>query len=134
MIEDLTPAPEFNIIFDIINHICYNSKMSKWTISYYNQSVQEAIAEWPKGLLAKYMRTIDLIEEFGPQIGPPHTKAMGNGLYEIRIKAKEGIGRSFFGYLIKNEIIILHSFIKKTQATPKKELDIARKRLLEVKS
>jgi len=58
---------------------------------------------------------------------------MGKGLFEIRARAQEGIGRYFYCTTIKREIIILHAFIKKTQKTPKKELDIALSRLGELK-
>ena len=53
--------------------------------------------------------------------------------YEIRAKGKEGIGRSLFCTIKGQEIIILHSFIKKSKKTPKKEIDLARKRMKEVK-
>ena len=58
---------------------------------------------------------------------------MGGGLFEIRAKGKEGIGRSFYCTLKEKEIVILHSFIKKSQKTPKRELDLAKKRMKEVK-
>jgi phage-related protein len=58
---------------------------------------------------------------------------MRDGLFEIRAKGKEGIGRSLFCTIKDREIIILHSFIKKSQKTPKKEIDLARKRMKEVK-
>ena len=58
---------------------------------------------------------------------------MRDGLFEIRAKGKEGIGRSLFCTIKDREIIILHSFIKKFQKTPKKEIDLARKRMKEVK-
>ncbi len=73
-----------------------------------------------------------MIEELGPNLGKPHTASMGGGLFEIRAKGKEGIGRSFFAIVVNNEIVILHSFIKKSQKTPKKELEKARKRLKEI--
>ncbi|MCP3933515.1 MAG: type II toxin-antitoxin system RelE/ParE family toxin, partial [Bacteroidetes bacterium] len=69
-----------------------------------------------------------MIEEFGPALDLPYTKAIGEGLFEIRAKGKEGIGRSFFCTVKGKEIIILHSFIKKSQKIPKKELATARKR------
>lgn len=64
----------------------------------------------------------------------PYTEAMGEGLFEIRARGVEGIGRAFFCTLVGRRIVILHSFIKKTQKTPKKELEIARQRMIEVKS
>ena len=57
---------------------------------------------------------------------------MGHGLFEIRARGKEGIGRSLFCTVKGKEIIILNSFIKKTQKTPQKEIDIARKRMQEI--
>jgi phage-related protein len=57
---------------------------------------------------------------------------MGGGLFEVRAKGKEGIGRSLFCTLKGKEIVILHSFIKKTQTTPKRELEKARKRKKEL--
>ncbi|NQY43519.1 MAG: type II toxin-antitoxin system RelE/ParE family toxin [Legionellales bacterium] len=105
----------------------------KWKISYYSVAVIEKIKKWPKGILAKYLRIVDLIYDHGAQLGKPYTEVIGDGLFEIRVKGKEGIARAFFCYATKAEIIILHSFIKKTQKTPKKELEIAKERLKEVK-
>jgi len=59
-------------------------------------------------------------------------RAMGQGLFELRCKGKEGIGRAFYCTMVGREIVVLHCFIKKTQDTPDKELAIARKRLKEV--
>jgi phage-related protein len=75
-----------------------------------------------------------MMEDFGPSLGAPYTKPLGKGLFEIRAKGQEGIGRSFFCTLKGQEIIVLHSLIKKSQKTPKKELKVARKRLKEVKA
>jgi phage-related protein len=58
---------------------------------------------------------------------------MGDGLFEIRAQGPEGIGRAFFCTLLGSRVVILHGFVKKTQATPAKELNLARARLREVK-
>lgn len=85
---------------------------------------------------AKYLRVTEMIEEFGPQLGEPFTKPIEGikGLFEIRVKAQEGIGRAFFCYVAKQEIMILHCIVKKTQKTPNKELKTASKRMKEVAS
>ena len=88
--------------------------------------------KFPKSILANFLHIVEMIETFGPHLGKPHTAPMGGGLFEIRAKGKEGIGRSLFCTSKGCEIIILHSFVKKTQKTPKKELDLARKRLKEL--
>lgn len=104
----------------------------KWHITYYNQKVFKDILAMPIKVRARLVRLLDRMEEIGPDLGMPHTRAMGKGLFEVRAKAKEGIARVFYCTVIHNEITVLHGFIKKTQETPKKELDLARKRQNEV--
>ena len=104
----------------------------EWQIKYYNQKLEEKILNLPYGLLAKYLRLTDLMIEFGPNLGLPHTKPIEKGLVELRIKSKEGIARIFFCTKIGKKIIMLHSFIKKSQRTPKKEIKIAKTRMSEV--
>jgi phage-related protein len=105
----------------------------KWKISFFSQKVEAETLSFPKGILANFLHVADMIEEFGPSLGTPYTKPLGEGLFEIRAKGREGIGRSFFCTVMGKEIIILHSFVKKTQKTPKKALKLAQKRLKEVK-
>ncbi len=105
-----------------------------WHITFYSDKVEQATLSFPPGILANFLHIAEMIEEFGPALGLPYTKAIGEGLFEIRAKGKEGIGRSFFCTVKGKEIVILHSFIKKSQKTPKRELATARKRLKEVKS
>ena len=69
----------------------------------------------------------------GANLGPPHTDSFGDGLFELRLKGAEGIGRVFFCTLAGRRVVMLHSFVKKTQKTPPKEIEIARKRMKEVK-
>lgn len=86
------------------------------------------------GFLGRYLRYSDRMEVYGPDLGMPHTRAMGEGLFELRIKAPEGIARVFYCTMVGKKIVILHLFIKKTDKTPSKELEIARRRLKEVKN
>lgn len=104
-----------------------------WTITYYSESVQADILGLPAGLLARYLRYADRMELYGPDLGMPHTRAMGGGLFELRLKATEGIARVLYCTMIGKRIMILHQFTKKTKKTPPKELGIARRRMKEVK-
>lgn len=63
-----------------------------------------------------------------------HLQEMGKGLFEVRAKGHAGIARGFFCTIPKNTVVILHVFVKKTESTPKKELELAIKRMKEVKS
>jgi phage-related protein len=104
-----------------------------WTITYYSESVQTEILALPAGFLARYLRYSERMEVYGPDLGMPHTRAMGGGLFELRLKATEGIGRIFYCTMVGKKITILHQFIKKTSKTPSKELAIGRRRMKEVK-
>lgn len=105
----------------------------RWTITYYSAAVQEEVLALPAGLLARFLRYADRMEVYGPDLGMPQTRAMGDGLFELRLKAGEGIARVFYCTMVGRKIKILHHFIKKTNKTPPKELAIARRRLKEVK-
>jgi len=105
-----------------------------YVITYYNQEVQEEIMSLPATLQARYINLTDRMLEYGPNLGLPHTDAFGGGLFELRLKGAEGIARVFFCTIVKQEIMMLHSFIKKTQKTPNKDLNIAKLRMKELKN
>lgn len=105
-----------------------------WEIRYHDDKLQEAILKLPSGILARYFHCTDRMLVFGPDLGMPHTRAMGSGLFELRLKSQEGIVRVFYCTLVKHKIVMLHQFVKKTDKTPPKELAIAIKRLKEWKN
>ena len=105
-----------------------------WAITYYSESLQNEILDLSAGFLARFLRYADRMELYGPDLGMPHTRAMGEGLFELRLKAAEGIARVFYCAMIGKRIVMLHQFIKKTDKTPSKELAIARRRLKEIKN
>lgn len=103
-----------------------------WTISFYSDKVKDETLALPAGILANFLRIAELIEEFGPDIGRPHTAPLGQGLFEIRAKGTEGIARSLFCTVQGQEVIILLSAVKKSDQLPKRLMDLARKRMKEV--
>jgi phage-related protein len=105
-----------------------------WTINYFSESVQQEILGMPAGFLGRYLRYSDRMEVFGPDLGLPHTRAMGDGLFELRLKAAEGIARVFYCTIVGRKIVVLHQFIKKTDKTPPREIATARRRMREVKN
>jgi phage-related protein len=106
----------------------------EWQIAYFREDVQDAIMAFPPGIQARYIHLTERMIVFGPDLGMPHTRAMGKGLFELRMKSSEGIGRAFFCTLSRRRIMMLHAFIKKSAKTPPKELKIARTRLNEAKA
>lgn len=103
-----------------------------WTITFYSGNVEKQTLKLPKGILANFLRIAELIEEFGPDLGRPHTAPLSQGLFEIRAKGKEGIARSVFCTVKGEEIVILLTVIKKNNTIPKRQMDLARKRHKEI--
>jgi len=85
-------------------------------------------------MLADFAHLIELLAEHGPNLHMPHSRAFGGGLFELRARGSEGIGRAFYCLLVGRRVVILHAFVKKTRETPARELRIARKRMKEVKN
>jgi phage-related protein len=108
--------------------------MMIYSIEYFHPRVRDAIEKWPVGILAAYARLVDLLIEFGPSLGMPHSKAMGGGLFELRPRGAEGIGRALYCFVFGQKVIILHAFMKKTEQTSEHALKIARKRMKEVQN
>lgn len=90
------------------------------------------IEAWPVDVLADYARLVELLAAHRPSLRLPHSRAFGDGLFELRPRGRAGIGRAFYCFLVGKQVIVLHAFIKKTQQTPDNELKLARKRLKEV--
>ena len=103
-----------------------------WIVEFYNEAVEESILNMPTKLQARMLKLLELIEKHGANLGAPHTEPMGDGLFEIRAKAQEGIARSLYCYMKGRHIVILHAFVKKTTKTPKTDISLARQRKLEV--
>jgi len=117
---------DFSNIFVIMRIMSYS-------IHYYSASVQDVILGLPATLQARYIGLTDRMRVVGANLGEPHTKAMGNGLFELRLMGAEGIARVMYCTLSGRRIVMLHGFIKKTQKTPHAELEIAIRRMKEVK-
>jgi len=103
-----------------------------WIVKFYD-GVENDIREMPIGIRSRMVKLLEVIQIKGPDLCEPMTKAMGKGLFEIRAKGSEGIGRSLFCYQKGKTIVVLYAFVKKTQKTPKNVLDIARQRQKEIK-
>ena len=105
-----------------------------YTITYNSETVQEEILALPDSLAARYIVLTRRMVALGPNLSEPHTKALGEGLFELRLKGAEGIARVFFCTLVGKRIVMLHSFIKKSEKTPPRERKIAESRMKEIKN
>jgi phage-related protein len=103
-----------------------------FAVEYYHPKVLADIEAWPVDVLADYARLVELLVAHGPDLRLPHSRSMGDGLFELRPHGRSGIGRAMYCFLLGRRVVVVHAFIKKTQQTPDKELKIARKRVKEL--
>ena len=104
-----------------------------WRVTFHSTAFEEEVLRLPAGFVARFLRYAERMEVYGPDLGMPHTRALGDGLFELRLTATEGIARVFYCTLVGRRIVMLHQFIKKSEKTPRKELELARRRMKEVK-
>jgi len=105
-----------------------------FAVTYYHRRVLAEIQSWPVDVLADYARLVELVIDHGPSLRLPHSRALGDGLFELRPRGGAGIGRVFYCFMVGKHVVMLHAFTKKTQQTPDRELKLARKRLKELQS
>ena len=67
-----------------------------WEVTFFSSRVEAEIQALPAGFVARFVRYAERMEAYGPDLGMPHTRPMGDGLFELRLKAAEGITRVFF--------------------------------------
>lgn len=92
-----------------------------------DDSLERFIEGLEKPTIAKVLRTVDLLEKFGPNLGLPHSKKISARLFELRIRGAQEV-RIFYTFY-KSRIFLLHGFIKKSPRIPQKEIRIALQKL-----
>lgn len=105
-----------------------------FAVEYFHKRILAEIESWPNDVIVDYARLVELLTEYGPLLRLPHSRAMGDGLFELRPRGRSGIGRAFYCFITGKRIVIVHAFIKKSQQTPERELKIARRRAKEVRN
>ena len=114
------------------------SKIMKPTLDvrfFVTDSGSEPVREWLKDLSAVERKVIgeDIkTVQLGWPLGMPLVRNLGDGIWEVRIKLENRLVRMLFA-LDKSTMVLLHGFIKKQQATPKPDLDLAKDRLKQLK-
>lgn len=104
-----------------------------WRVVFFSDRVEAEINSLPASFVARFVRYAERMEIYGPNLGMPHTRPMGDGLFELRLKAAEGIARVFFCTVVGRQVVVLHQYVKKSEKTPKRELKIAQDRMKEIK-
>ena len=103
--------------------------MSDWTVIMHPLSEPELLA-LPADMKARFLHIAELLELFGPQrVGLPHIRPLESKLWEMRMQGRDGIARAVYAAVQDRRLLVLHVFVKKTQATPRSAIATALKRL-----
>lgn len=89
--------------------------------------VNEFLYTLSEKMRAKVLREFDMLADYGNELREPYTKYIGDGIFELRVKAGSDISRVMYFFYIGKRIILTNGFIKKTNKTPKCEIELAQK-------
>ncbi len=104
-----------------------------WKVVYLNDIAKNEVEALPPDLLAKFIHISAMIRDMGlDRIREPYVKHLKDELWEMHLKGRSGIARSIYVTAHKQRVVILRTFIKKTQKTPNRELKLALKRAKEI--
>jgi phage-related protein len=100
-----------------------------WTVETLNDIVDAELGELPADMQASFVYISRLIEDFGlDRVREPHVKHVHGSLWEIRLKGRDGISRALYVTAVGRRVVVVRVFIKKTQKTPNREIELALKR------
>lgn len=105
-----------------------------WTVETLNETVDRELEALPEDMRARFIRIAELIESVGlPHVREPHVKHVRGPLWEIRLKGRSGIARGLYVAARGMRVVVVRVFVKKTQATPNSEIELALKRAQEIR-
>ena len=105
-----------------------------WTVETLNATVDREIRSLPDDMFDEFIRISRLIEEYGIEfVSMPHVRHVSGSLWEMRLRGRSGISRALYMTVREKRLVILRVFTKKTQRTPKREIDLALRRAREMK-
>jgi len=108
--------------------------MNNWRVEFLNDDVRAALDAMPDDIGAAFLRIAGMIETYGlERMREPYVKHLQGPLWEMRMKGKNGIARAAYVTATGKRVVVVHVFPKKTQKTPRREIETALRRAKEVK-
>jgi phage-related protein len=105
----------------------------QWSVGFLDEETKAALDALPVDFRASFQRIVELIQAHGlDRIREPYLKHLEGPLWEMRLKGKNGIARAIYVTAIGKRIVVVHVFVKKTQKTPRQEINQALKKAKEV--
>ncbi|MQX38497.1 type II toxin-antitoxin system RelE/ParE family toxin [Roseospira navarrensis] len=104
-----------------------------WTVETLNDTVDAELGALPADMRARFVRISELIMAVGlDRVGMPHVRHISGPLWEMRMTGRDGIGRALYVAVRQRRVVVVRVFVKKTQKTPRREIDLALDRAKEV--
>ena len=104
-----------------------------WTVETLNSTVDAEINELPEDMLARYLKIIETIEVAGlNNLGSHLVRKLTGPLWEMRMHGRDGISRAIYVTVREKRVVVVRVFVKKTQKTPRREINLAMRRAREV--
>jgi len=102
----------------------------RWIVENLNDIVDSEFDALPKDIQAKFMHLAALVEELGLlALREPYVKHLQGKLWELRGKAKSGLGRGLYCTIKGGRVVVLRYFQKQSAKTPRDEIALARERM-----
>jgi phage-related protein len=104
-----------------------------WQVEILDEVVAAEIAALPADMQARFLRLAERIAAAGLQsLGEPHVKHLEGKLWELRLTRRDGIARALYVTATGRRIIVVRAFVKKSQKTPRAEIELALRRAKDV--
>src|SRR5579883_2061977 len=105
-----------------------------WRVEILNETVVSEIAGLPADMQARFLRLAERISQAGLEnLGEPHVKHLEGKLWELRLTGRDGIARALYVTAVGRRVVVVRAFVKKTQKTPRSEIELALRRAREIK-
>ena len=104
-----------------------------WVVELLDDRVRDELEGLPPDMQARFRKIVELIQGYGlERVHEPHVKHLEGPLWEMRMKGKDGISRAVYVTARRSRVVVVRVFVKKTQKTPRREIEIALQRAREV--
>ena len=104
-----------------------------WSFVFLNAEVKGELDALPADVRASFERIVGLVQAMGlERVHEPYIKHLEDRIWEMRLRGRDGIARALYVTATGRRVVILRVFAKKTQKTPRREIELARQRAKEV--
>lgn len=122
-----------------MGYITYNSiedtrkeKVMEFEVIFYDkpdgtEPAKDFIMSLPEAMNAKFLKILEILQKRGYNLREPFSKPLKDGIFELRAQVGNDISRVLYFFYVGKKVILTNGFIKKTQKTPQKEIDLALK-------